>query len=409
VQRISLAYPCGLFTLDSKPIKQDLLPIATEYQEQVQEQLHRVFRETAKDTFEKYTALIAQLKEIPHSLSEFCAFCSFLTTVPDTRHTLTQQTEYLEQLKIVAAKQNTSVIGEDLQLFLSVLQARQDFQLTFIKATELRDSQHAKNVAQLIREAQKLEQDTGTTYADLNHGILMDDGTECEAALTRLATIDAVVTQLKERKATLENYVEILGAEPILFPHVNRCVARYTHRFSLWSTLNKFQSSMLRWKTTPLVEFDPADSSSLFAESQLVVQGAEKAETETAVLGPSSLPVVVAAPQSAASPLDSNPSLDEISRLVSSLDPEVNPVVHRLSVFVSGFAPFVPILTAICTPAMQQRHWAQLFDAMGRDWEATAPVSTMLNNSVLPFRVQCYEVSAIARNEQQVQARFDEV
>ncbi|KAK2951696.1 putative Dynein axonemal heavy chain 1 [Blattamonas nauphoetae] len=366
IMKINVSSICGILTLDARQLKQTLVPIPQECSEQIKQHLHALFNEISTNTQNQFTELTTSMQQTPRNLNDYCDFVVLLGTMDDHHSKLQEDVNHLDEMKILAEEYNTKLtIDEQMQL-ATVHDSHTTFKDTYGKSVEYRHNQHNRMVGALHKEAAKLEQDTTQTFTDLGTGILVDATADPSAALQRIDIIQNTVDSYKSRQATQHRYCQILQLDEIDYPSVNKCVQRFEQKQKLWTLLNNFNQKSNEWRQTPVSQLD-----------------SEKVATEV-------------------------PQIVRELGILEKNEPD-DKVVKHLRQVTDEFRPFVPILSALCVPAMKQRHWKKLFNMIGRQYQPSVTVSQLIQMNIVQFKQQVFDISATAVGEFALETQLEKI
>ncbi|KAK2955804.1 putative Dynein axonemal heavy chain 1 [Blattamonas nauphoetae] len=76
---------------------------------------------------------------------------------------------------------------------------------------------------------------------------------------------------------------------------------------------------------------------------------------------------------------------------------------------IDDFRPYVPLLNALCVPAMKPRHWKKLFTALGKRWTATLTLGQIMTMNLLQYAPQVMDISATANGEYGLETQLEKI
>ncbi|KAA6357739.1 MAG: putative dynein heavy chain, partial [Streblomastix strix] len=343
------------------------MPIPQNCSDQIKQHLHDLFAEISDQCRKDFSDLSHQLQQLPKQLNEYCDYVVFLQTIHEIHNRLKVSVELLDQMKNLGEEQQTKLTVDEQMVLSAVHTSHKEFKDSLRKAEEHRDSQHNRMIAALNKEIAKFEQDLTQTHADLGTGIITDETTDPSAALQRLDIVQKTIDQYKDRKGVLERFREILSVEEIPYPNFIKCMARFDHRVQIWNYLKKYNEENQQWRSSEITQLNSEDISTNVNQLSRELGIAERRETDDGV-------------------------------------------VKHLKHVVNDFKPYLPILTALCQPAMQPRHWKKLFGLMGKkEWQPGVTLTQLTQMGVLQYKQQILEISATANGEYALEVQLSKI
>ncbi|KAA6388896.1 MAG: putative dynein heavy chain [Streblomastix strix] len=367
VKMMNISNQARLLTMDARPLKNNLIPIPQNCSDQIKQHLHDLFIEISDHCRKGFSDLSHQLQQLPKQLNEYYDYVVFLQTLHEIHNRLKVSVELLNQMKNLGEEQQTKLTVDEQMVLSNVHTSHKEFKDSLRKAEEYRDSQHNRMIVVLNKEIAKFEQDLTQTHADHGAGIITNETTDPSATLQRLYIVQKSIDQYKDRKGVLERFREIQSVEEIPYPNFIKCMNRFDHRVQIWNYLKKYNKENQQWRSIEITQLNSEDILTTVNQLSRELGIAERKETDDGV-------------------------------------------VKHLKHIVDDFKPFLPILTKLCQPAMQLRHWKKLFDLMGKkEWQPGVTLTQLTKMGVIQYKQQILEINATANGEYALKVQLSKI
>ncbi|KAK9828903.1 hypothetical protein WJX72_002692 [[Myrmecia] bisecta] len=331
LEKMKIGNVIGCLNIESKTLRNSLIPITTRTLDQVKTLLLGLARESCVASLASLQERIHLLQERPTDLEPFMAY------------QVLHQRQYEERRQVL---QEASTV-DDMYDMLSVYEQKVPI-ADQVKHDELRDA-----AARLMEELQagkefladhKTEQ-IGTLetavagvneellgmLSNLHQGIFIDPETPPAEAVNELEQILERITELKAAAETYAGYQALFALPPDEFVNLAAVEKEADGRFTVWKTLLDLQEKVIDWTTGTLLSM----------EDNTVRLNIETIRAEVEDFGGKAYRMGKASKE---------------DRVVFALKDELD-----------NFKQVLPIVEQLANPALKDRHWTAIFLLLGLD------------------------------------------
>eukprot|EP01105_Mastigella_eilhardi_P020684 TRINITY_DN4949_c0_g1_i1.p1 TRINITY_DN4949_c0_g1~~TRINITY_DN4949_c0_g1_i1.p1 ORF type:complete len:4263 (+),score=1213.53 TRINITY_DN4949_c0_g1_i1:1567-12789(+) len=358
MERIQTSASRGILFIDSKTLKNALLPIPQKAMEDLKTLISSLAAERTQSLLNLFKNATKQLSTEPTSLPEFVDFVEFVKPLPAKANSCTKDIqlnddmyallEYFETAISSAEMERRSLIHTIFGRFKESLQQaqklRKKFMPTYVKQLEKFISQ---NNASLEAVNLRLESET-----------FSDPSNTAKAMLLELADIRTQVTELKQKADRYAKWQEILDLPISSVAGINQTIARLTKTEMLWSTADMCHALFETYNSTPFTSLKKED-------------------------------------------IDTN--LNAVVQQATNLleEDHANPVANSLIKQVAQYIDILPMVLELANPAIKPRHWARLFEAVNQpyDEETVFTLHQLVEYKLFAHKDLISEVSELASGE----------
>ncbi|KAJ4461066.1 putative Dynein heavy chain 6; axonemal [Paratrimastix pyriformis] len=236
----------------------------------------------------------------------------------------------------------------------------------FAAAVDLRERTRPAMEAFLQQSVAQLEQTALGVFNDLNTGIFVDDTAETSAAIAAMEKLAGQVDKFRDTATTFTGYAKAMKVAELSMPNVKSCGDRYQHRRDEWALLAKWNDEVAHWRSTEVSKLDAEAIATRVTQVQKEAIRAERRVPE-----------------------------DKVAR--------------HLRKDVEEFRPLLPILSALCIPAMETRHWQKLFAALERPFQPGLTLTQLVALKITKYKSAVNEISATANGEYGLQQQLAKI
>ncbi|KNC49517.1 uncharacterized protein AMSG_05539 [Thecamonas trahens ATCC 50062] len=369
VSALHTASSRGMLLVDSKSLRENLAPIPIECKAEVLDLLTRIVAARIDTLSTRLEANIYKARGSPHSLTEYVRFAQFLATVPDEKEATRMLLDSIDAAKDLLLEHDVllpsdtasdhSMVHSLFSQFLSVVAeaGNTKSELFFQYAGVLKTHVDAL-AASISSVAQALK---APHFASLT-----------ATPATLVAELDSLREQLAsigDHATEYAEYLDALGMPPSPVLELGDLTSQLDALAAVWKLSGDWAALELSFSSTPFVSLAEASLEQPVRELEARIAEAQ-----------ATLPH--------------------------------HPVLAAIASKVAKLASAMPTLLELANPAMQPRHWIQIFAALGESYEHMSSSFTLpqlLSLDVVAHSDLVFQVSDIATGEAEIDAALENV
>ncbi|CAG9460199.1 unnamed protein product [Pedinophyceae sp. YPF-701] len=315
----------GVLSVDLRQVKAFLFDHATEIYATARDGLLELARSRTATAIKEVQGAIKDLGRRPERLEDFVAFCTAVEGYDSVIPKLLEQVQRTDHVyEMLAATDFKPDIKKDSLPLETLHEARGELEESLEAANDFIDKNRTRIVQLVERGLSEVDTELLDVVTELNRGRYADPDADPEALLETLEDLDVTLSALAEKTATLNGYQRVLGLHVSANTNLEQALRDLAMRNRTWVGMYKLRAMMTQWSHVEIPELD--------MESMSVV-------------------------------------LEELiheSYKLSKMHRD-DPVALRLAEEVDRFKVFQPLLEMVASPALQDRHWKEIFEILGQE------------------------------------------
>eukprot|EP00899_Mesostigma_viride_P020786 jgi/Mesvir1/28709/Mv19680-RA.1 len=332
LERMKIANVIGVLHVDSKSLRNLLMPITSRTLENIKGLLLTRARAVTLTTLAAFTARVKALQERPTGLDEFVAFMVLFDDMQAKKRMAMLDASIVDdmyeqlgayEVKVPTADQvKLDDMHESVQLYLSALE----------KADEYIDDRKQSMMATLEKQIQQQNEELLAVLGSLHSGAYVEPDSDCEAVVADLFTLTEHIQLSVERSKTWQEYQRLFGMTVDDFSNLVLTEKECRSRYDVWEAVRSWGQKTVRWREGPLQGLNVAQVSEELAHYKKEAYRMGKANKD-------------------------------------------DQVVFRLKDGIDNFNVVMPLLEELANEALKPRHWEEIFREVNRTYDADAPFS----------------------------------
>jgi dynein heavy chain, axonemal len=322
--------------VDTKTLKNGLMPICQETLNKCRTLLLSVAREFCAEALASYQMRIRDLSEQPRSLRDFADYCDNLNRIRIERNDMEDRAMQVNEMYDLLEMYEVKVPAADAVKKDDLKEARDKLTEQTGSADGAVGEKMEQMVATLNKSIANLNEDLVSIMASLSTGDYVDPTVDPKVVLERLHATKEQMAAIAEKAEGYKAMQETFKQPPQEFKQLNDTMGQYELRMELWSKLDTWNEMLYAWKA---VDFKALNVEELIKE---VAQNYKDAHKLSKRPGPNGLP---------------------------------DPVVTMFKESVEDFKEQMPCIQDLANLAVvgKDRHWAKLYDKLGQSYYPGAP------------------------------------
>jgi len=380
LDRMKISHVVGCLFIDSKTLRNDLLPTTTNTLDMIKALLMDMSRDTCLEVLEDIQRRVSMLKQRPVVLDEFMAYQVMHQEQVDDKKKVLASASGVDDMYDMLAAYEHKVKAEESIKHDECRDAALNFVQELTNGKEfIADNKNSQmealqsNIASITQELQEI---TSSLYQGDN----VNPDADPEATAADLEQLLQHVRELRAACDTFRDYQRLFEMEEDSFEVAAQTEQETESRFQLWNSLNEFMEKSQEWTESPILDEDNNVELSIDQVRSEVEDYALRAYT------------------------------------MGKKNPD-DPVVSRFKDCIDDFKQIMPMVEELANPALKKRHWDEIFRIIEADIpmnEANTGYSSfsvrmLLQYSVLDTFDQIQAISGMASKENSLEGILDKM
>jgi dynein axonemal heavy chain len=380
------SYDAGIFQVESRELKECLLPIAKDALEVMKSMLLDLFREQCQKLHVGYEGQIKQLDDEPTNLNSYALYVEKCNEIRENASEFDQQRAVVEMMWKLLGKYNIKIPAADSVLLDDARTAAKKF-ADSIETSEHSIMEKSSSMQQgVYQNIARLTKDFETQQGVLCRDTIVSDMVEPAVALEALSKCADVLNDLRKQAVTLQGYQVLFNMQPYPFQELLDTESLFEKRRKFWQCYREWLDTTQEWETADFTLLDVEDMNHRVGRFfKTVHQMFKEARAEVA----EHLKVAADSPA-----VDDEPLVRATSKVRS---------------YVLDWKQAMPVILELGNQAMQESHWSKLITELGHAFHPseTIKLARLRDMGVFDCRELVSEVceQAIAEHALEVSLR----
>jgi len=344
--------------VDSKTLKNSLMPITTRSLDKCRGLLLQVARDRCIASLQEYQQKMRDLGEQPRSLRDFAEYVENVNRVREETREIEMRASQVNEMYDLLDKYEVRIPSQDQVKKDDLKEARERFASVTGEADGAVEQRMPAMTVSLDRSISKLNEDLMATFTTLHTGEFVDPVCDPKVVLERLSEVRTQLEAMSEQADGYKQMQETFHIPPHEFTQLRDTISQYELKHEIWTKLHTWNEAQFAWKSESFHELDVED---MVKEVMQYYKDVHKMSKRL--------------PQDA--------------------------VVAMFKESVEDFKDATPVITDLGNEALAERHWKRIFDRLEQPFFAgsTFTMEQLLRFGVLSHAEFIGEVSAVASGE----------
>ncbi|KXZ55711.1 DHC8 protein [Gonium pectorale] len=330
LDRMKIFNVVGCLYVDSKSLRNDLMPITLTTLERIKGLLLTMARDTCLSVLEDVNTRISLLQARPTALDEFMAYQVMHAKQVESKKAVLAAAAQVDDMYDMLAAYEQKVPTTDAVKHDDLREAAGTFVTELTTGKEFMADHKVTQMESLAANIARTHEELAGIMASLNKGDYINPDADAEGVL---ADLEAVLSQLRDLSTACDTYKEyqtLFELEPDAFTDLTAVEKEANAKYQLWKSLYDFMEKSHNWTEDPIL--DEA------GQSQMSIE-AIRAEVE------------------------------EYAQRAYKMGKAAkeDQVVVRLKDCIDDFKQILPLVEELANPALKTRHWEQIFKLIDAD------------------------------------------
>lgn len=332
LDRMKLGNALGVLQIDSKGLKNSLLPVTQKALEVIRQQLLSATREETTTALASLKARLAELSDKPSSLKDYVAFAKTHAAQAAAKKEVQIMVAAVEEMYDILTNHEVKIQTPDLVKLDDLREAFAQFSDTLESGKTLLDEHRAGMMQDLDKSVADLNEECIALLGSLHGGGFSEPESSSQDMVQQLSALMESVGAIRARSQEYREYFALFSRPPDEFANLQLVEKELSARDAIWRTLHEFELSVESWMQGPVANLSLA---AIQAEVDRVGQEAFK-----------------------------------LARANKD-----DRVVFRLKDLLEGFKLNMPLVEELANSALRTRHWQSIFTLLGAEYVAGQPFS----------------------------------
>eukprot|EP00879_Flechtneria_rotunda_P022627 GHRR01023894.1.p1 GENE.GHRR01023894.1~~GHRR01023894.1.p1 ORF type:complete len:968 (+),score=348.72 GHRR01023894.1:492-3395(+) len=330
LDRMKTNMAIGCLQLDAKPLRAELAPITAAALERIKLLLLNMARQATLALLDDVTARVQMLSAHPTQLDEFVNYMVLHTAQLDDRKLLSSQAGQVDDMYESLAAHEQKVPTADQVKHDDLTEALAAFQVQLTEGKEFIADHKEEELTTLNANVTALNEELQGIIASLHTDKFVDAKLDPDEVTADLEALLQHISGLGEAQALYNQYLTLFEAPTDDLSTLMLAEKVANSRYQLWRSVRDFLEQSHAWTEEPILDDDGAVLLNVEMVRQEVEDYAAKA----------------------------------YKAAKANKD---DPVVARLKDIIDDFKELLPLVEELGNPALQARHWHEIFDIIKAD------------------------------------------
>eukprot|EP00201_Polytomella_parva_P020499 CAMPEP_0175042260 /NCGR_PEP_ID=MMETSP0052_2-20121109/2450_1 /TAXON_ID=51329 ORGANISM="Polytomella parva, Strain SAG 63-3" /NCGR_SAMPLE_ID=MMETSP0052_2 /ASSEMBLY_ACC=CAM_ASM_000194 /LENGTH=3805 /DNA_ID=CAMNT_0016305023 /DNA_START=33 /DNA_END=11446 /DNA_ORIENTATION=+ len=330
LDRMKISNLVGCLYVDSKSLRNDLMPITLQTLDKIKLLLLTMARDTCLNVLEDVQSRISLLQARPTSLDEFMAYQVMHSRQVDSKKTVLAAAAQVDDMYDMLTAYEQKVPTADAVKHDDLREAAVTFVSELTIGKEFVADHKAHQMEQLSTNISNVNEELSNIIVSLQQGDYVNPDADADAVL---ADVESLLHHLRELNTACETYKEyqdLFELDQDAFANLATAEKDAQAKYQLWKSLYDFMEKSHNWTEDPVLD----DAGQVQLSIELI-----RSEVDEYAMR--------AYKMSKASKEDQ--------------------VVARLKDCIDDFKQIMPLVEELANPALKVRHWSEMFRIMDAD------------------------------------------
>lgn len=255
-RNIRHTYDAGMLQVESRELKDSLLPITERALATMKDLLLKIFHEKSFSLLGVYQKNIRELDEDPQNIKNYAGHVEKFRLIRGDGESMNAQAKEVEIMHTLLTQHGIRIPPNDAVLLDDLRTAVKEFS-DQINKTEQRIDDKMESMRQTVyKTISRISSELDTQKDSLNIGVFMDASKEPADVLKELDMVNAKISDLEQQCKTLQGYQVLFEMEPYPFPSLDETKAAFQKKKEFWDTYNRFLLQSFSWDHDNIADID---------------------------------------------------------------------------------------------------------------------------------------------------------
>ena len=369
LERMRIGYVLGVLHVDSKSLRNSLIPMTSRTLDDVKVFLLTAAREATIVALEVFRERCKILQERPTTLDEFVDFTELSAEMSAGKKEALAEAQEVDEMYDLLASVEMKVPTPDQVKHDDLREAVATFTNAIIEAETFIEERKQGMMATLDKNINATNEEMLAVLGNLHSGMYVDPEAKAVAVCEDLEELLELLATTKERAEAFADYQRLFGMQPDDFSNLSLTEKECNARYAVWKAMREWEAHTHEWSTGRVLALDiatVADTVDSYTKSAYKMSKANKDDH----------------------------------------------VVYRLKDAIDAFKLKLPLIEELANPAMRDRHWTSVFEIIGSEYkgaEVPFSVDDLLAQNIMDKLEAVQRVSTNASKEHSLEKALEKM
>ena len=251
LEKMRPAHTIGILYIESRKLKQSLIPVCSNHLKYLKDQLVGLFRRRVGELLSEYTQRVHILEAQPSHLKEFAQHAESCKRLEGERRGLMKDAAVVDEMHRLLHTHEVKLTSEDMVQLDYLRLAQNDYNEQAQGASDYIEDKLTDMTTTLDTQIAHLNDQALSVKEQLQEGELEDDTAPPDVCLKRLEVYKIKLDKLEEQSLMYTHYQTLFGLQPHVYNVLVETQEIFQLRWDLWSMLEHWQEVDQHWHDSP--------------------------------------------------------------------------------------------------------------------------------------------------------------
>ena len=351
----------GVLYIDSRTLREELKQVTSNALDSMKTRLLIVAREHCTKANESFGSRVNDLSQRPANLDGFVTCLEIQDTTMKTRKQILSESNMIDDMYDMLNLYEMKIPMKDQVALDDLHENVSSFKSALEEVADFIDENKANNITTLNDEIVELNESLLAMLAELHGGSYINPESEPESVLKDLSEVAAAIEERSLRAQTFRHYQMLFQMPQDDFSNVSLTQKELDSRRNTWNALFVWEKNVYSWLDERFDVQNPLEIEDIEQTVDEAVRNAHK---------------------------------------MSKANKE-DRVVYRLKDEIDSFKEYLPLLRELANPALQPRHWGQIFAEIKKPYhqDVNFSIRLLIEYGILNHMEAVENISGVASKE----------
>ncbi|MCO5581018.1 hypothetical protein L7F22_034894 [Adiantum nelumboides] len=368
LKKMRIGCVIGVLHVDSKSLRNSLLPITTRTLDVIKGLLLAAAREETLLVLAKFQERIHALCARPADLDGFVEFMKTYEVTMEKRKAVLAEASVVDEMYSLLSAYEVKIPTDDQIKLDDLHEAVQKYGDSIEAADFYIEEKKDLMKAELDRQVNTINEELINTLGMLHSGKYLMPESDPKEIVAELLLISDRISEIRARLETCRAYQKLFQMAIDDLSNLTRTEKEYNMRYGVWRALNDWIILTESWRTGHVRKLNGHE----------VISKTDEYAKEAYRMGKAS---------------------------------KEDTVVFRLKDTIDDFKKVLPLIEELASEALKDRHWSQIFALLGKPFslEAEFSINDLLDLGIMPKLEEVRSLTAIASKEYSFERTLDKM
>ena len=368
IERIKLQNVIGILNVDSRTLRNALAGVTNQTLDSMKALLLVAARGECGKVVQIFQKRIRALTDRPEDLDAFAVLLDNNEEFTGNKRQMLQEAQVVDEMYDMLSTYEMKVPMKDQVGLDDLHEAVNDFTIALVESTDYIDDRKANMVSTLDKNIVEVNESLLSLLAELHSGVYIQPESDAKKVLDQVAVITSKIKALTSQTQTCRKYQALFELQQDDFSNLSLTQKELDGRKIIWQTLYDWEQNTSSWMTGNVENLNLASI---------------------------------------------NDICDEAGRAAHKLvkQNKDDRVVYRLKDEIDDFKQYMPLLTELANPALQPRHWAEIFAILEKPYhqDVQFSIQDLISYGIMNHLEQLEGISMVASKEFSLKKTLDKM